>query len=256
MSAMRDEQPHLYTDLAPWFHLLTAPEEYAPGAAHGLAVLGEAIGEPPATILELGSGGGNNAFHMKAHAILTLTDLSPEMLALSRTINPECEHIEGDMRTLRLARTFDAVFVHDAISYLTTEADLRAAFETAFTHLRPGGAALFEPDHVRETYTDETDHGGHDATDPADPRALRYLQWRWDPDPDDTWYLDDFAYLLREADGTVRSSTDRHRLGLFPRATWPELLAEVGFVDARSVGTGYDDEDSVGAEGFLARRAV
>ena len=175
---MTDEQPNLYTHLAPWFHLLTAPEDYRAGAVHALAVLTEAIGEPPATILELGSGGGNNASHMKAHATLTLTDLSPEMLKLSRSINPECGHIEADMRTLRLeGRTFDAVFVHDAVSYLTTEADLRAAFETAWHHLRPGGAALFEPDHVRENYVDDTDHGGHDSADPSDPRALRYLQW-------------------------------------------------------------------------------
>ena len=48
------------------------------------------------------------------------------MLALSATLNPECEHLEGDMRTLRLGRTFDVVFIHDAISYLTTEDDLRA----------------------------------------------------------------------------------------------------------------------------------
>jgi hypothetical protein len=48
--------PHLYVDLPPWFHLLTAPEDYAPGAAHALAVLGEAIGDPPSTILELESG--------------------------------------------------------------------------------------------------------------------------------------------------------------------------------------------------------
>lgn len=251
---MTVEQPHLYTDLAPWFHLLTAPAEYEAGAAHAIAVLTEAIGEPPATILELGSGGGNNASHMKTHATLTLTDLSTDMLALSRTINPECEHIQGDMRSIRLeGRTFDAVFAHDAISYLTTEADLHSAFETAFVHLRPGGAALFEPDHVRETYADATDHGGHDSADPADRRALRYVQWRTDPDPADTWYLDEFAYLLREADGTTSVAADRHRLGLFPRATWFELLVGVGFVEARSVGSGYDDEE-VGAEGFLARK--
>ena len=28
---MGDEQPHLYTDLAPWFHLLTAPADYEAG---------------------------------------------------------------------------------------------------------------------------------------------------------------------------------------------------------------------------------
>jgi hypothetical protein len=245
-----DGAPRLYADLADWFHLLTAPADYAAGAAHALRVFTEALGEPPVTILELGSGGGNHASHMKAHATLTLTDRSPEMLALSRTINPECEHVEGDMRMLRLGRTFDAVFTHDAISYLTTEDDLRAALGTAFAHLRPGGAAIFEPDHVRETYADATEHGGHDGG-PGDGRSLRYLQWRWDPDPRDDWYLDDFAFLLREADGATRVVQDRHALGMFPRATWFRLFEEVGFSEAKTCGTGYEDED-VGAEGFLA----
>ena len=48
------------------------------------------------------------------------------MLDLSRTINPECEHVQGDMRTLRLGRVFDAIFVEDAVMYLTSVADLRA----------------------------------------------------------------------------------------------------------------------------------
>jgi SAM-dependent methyltransferase len=246
-----DKQPALYTDLAPWFHLLTAPEDYEREARHALDVLAEAIGGPPHTILELGSGGGNSASHLKAHARLTLTDLSEEMLAVSRTINPDVEHLQGDMRSLRLGgRIFDAVFVHDAISYLTTEDDLRAASETAFVHLRPGGAVLFEPDHVQETYADATDHGGHDG---ADGRALRYLQWRTDPDPADTWYVDEFAYLLREPDGTTRVAHDVHRLGLFPRAIWLRLLEDTGFVDVRVVSSPHDDEDT-GTEGFLGVR--
>jgi SAM-dependent methyltransferase len=250
----QDDAPRLYGDLAGWFHLLTAPADYAAGAAHAVETFTDAIGAPPATILELGSGGGNTASHLKAHTALTLTDLSPAMLELSRSINPECEHLQGDMRTLRLGRTFDAVFVHDAISYLTTEEDLRAALATAFVHLRPGGAAIFEPDHVRETYVDGTHHGGHDGG-PGDGRSLRYLEWRWDPEPSDDWYLADYAYLLRDVDGTVRAVRDRHRLGMFPRATWFRLLDEVGFVAARSCGTGYDDEE-VGAEGFLGVTAT
>ena len=156
--------------------------------------------------MELGSGGGNNASHMKAYATLTLTDLSPEMLELSRSLNPECEHIQGDMTTLQPGRPFDGVFVHDALPYLTTEEQLRAAIETAFVHTRPGGAAIFCPDHVRERFRESTDHGGHDGRD-GDPRSLRYLQWTWDPAPDDTWYVDDFAYLLREGAGEPRSCT-------------------------------------------------
>lgn len=130
------------------------------------------------------------------------------------------------MRTVRLGRTFDAVFVHDAVSYLTTEGDLRAAMETAFVHCRPGGAALFVPDFVRETFSvPRIEHGRHDG----EGRALRYLMWAWDPDPDDSTYLADFAYLLRDADGTVTVEHDRHVLGVFPRATWLGLLEETGF---------------------------
>ena len=248
-------QPSLYSELAPWFHLLTSPDDYGDEAAQALSLFNEALGEPPTTILELGSGGGNNASHMKAHATLTLTDLSPEMLELSRSLNPECEHIEGDMTTLRLDRTFDGVFVHDAVSYLTTEEQLRAAIETAFVHTRPGGAAIFCPDHVRERFRETTDHGGYDGKD-GDPRSLRYLQWTWDPDAGDTWYVDDMAYLLREGASEPRVVRDRHVLGLFPRATWMSLLAGAGFTPQTRTSTWIEDGDDAGAEIFLASRPL
>lgn len=133
--------PKLYRELAPWFHLLTAPAEYAEDARFYGAALRAACERPPATLLELGSGGGNTASHLKAEFTMTLVDLSPEMLALSQTINPECEHLERDMRTLRLGRVFDAVLIHDAISYMSDIGDLRRAVETASVHLQPGGAA-------------------------------------------------------------------------------------------------------------------
>ncbi len=141
----------IYGDLAPWFHLLTAPEDYAAEAERYRASILEAVPDAR-TLLELGSGGGNNASHLRAHFTCTLSDLSPQMLTLSRELNPECEHVLGDMRTLRLGRTFDAVFVHDAVMYLTTEDDLRACMVTAFAHTRPGGVALFVPDCTRETF--------------------------------------------------------------------------------------------------------
>jgi trans-aconitate methyltransferase len=217
------DPPLLYGELASWFHVLTPPEDYAAEAAIYLAALRSAT-RPCETLLELGSGGGNNAVHLKAHLRLTLTDLSPAMLAESRRLNPECEHVEGDMRTLRLGRTFDAVLLHDAVMYLTTEDDLRRALVTAREHLRPGGAALLAPDHVRETFAPATEHGGSDRGG----RALRYLEWVWDPDPGDTEYVADYVYALREADGEVRVVHDRHVEGVFPRDTWRRLLREVG----------------------------
>jgi SAM-dependent methyltransferase len=217
--------PRLYRDLSSWFHLLTAPEDYEEEAATYRELMIQSVTGPVETVLELGSGGGNNASHLKRHFRLTLVDVSPQMLDLSRSINPECRHVVGDMRTVRLGRAFDAVFVHDAVDYMRSENDLRAAMDTAFAHCRPGGAALFVPDHVRETFRGSTEHGGHNGPD----RALRYLQWTWDPDPADTVYLVDFAYILRHQSGAVRVEHDRHRCGLFPRATWMGLLAAAGF---------------------------
>jgi hypothetical protein len=180
---------------------------------------------PPGTLLELGSGGGNNAFHLKAHARLTLVDLAAPMLAESRRINPECEHIAGDMRSLRLGRLFDAVFVQDAISYMATASDLEQAIRTAFVHCRPGGVALFGPDYLRETFRSSTSHGGRDGAG----RALRYLEWTWDPDPDDTTYVVDFGFLLRDERAGLRIESERHQLGLFPRAEWLRIIGRAGF---------------------------
>jgi SAM-dependent methyltransferase len=222
---MPEPLPKLYVELAPWFHLLTAPTDYAEEAGFYRRTLTEAAGTPPRSLLELGSGGGNNASHFKEHVVCTLVDLSPHMLAVSKGLNPACEHIQGDMRTVRLGRVFDAVFVQDAVMYLTTEADLRQAMTTAFVHCRPGGIALFAPDHVRETFVPGTEHGGHDG----DGRALRYLEWTWDPDPSDTTFITDFAYLLREEGRPLRCEYDRHVCGLFGRAVWLRLLTEVGF---------------------------
>jgi SAM-dependent methyltransferase len=224
--------PAMYDDLAPWFHLLTAPEEYSDEAAFVLTALREVAEGPVATLLELGSGGGNTASHLKRDLRLTLTDLSAEMLALSESINPECEHLPGDMRTLRLGRTFDAVLAHDAICYMTSETDLLAAMTTAFEHLRPGGVAVFLPDHVRETFVEGTDHGGHDGPGIANgrpDRALRYLEWTTDPDPDDSTYQVDYAVLMRHADGKVEVRHDLHEEGLFPRQIWLDLLRSAGF---------------------------
>lgn len=215
----------MYTHNAPWFHALTAPEEYAEEAEIYRREILAASQIPVREVLELGSGGGNNASHLKHHFHLTLVDLSPDMLAISRALNPECEHFQGDMRAFRLDRHFDAVFVHDAVMYMTSLDDLRQAMVTAYLHCRPGGVALFVPDCVKETFRPSTDHGGHDR----EGRSMRYLEWNWDPDPADTTFIADFAYLLRQPDGTVRCEHDRHTLGLFPRADWLKLLEETGF---------------------------
>lgn len=222
---MSDNRLMLYSRLASWWPLLSAQADYREEAELFRRLFVEAGGSGVSTLLELGSGGGSNASHLKAHFEMTLVDVSPEMLRVSQSLNPECIHLEGDMRTVRLGQQFDGVFVHDAVSYMTTEEALGQAIETAFVHCRPGGVALFVPDRLRDTFRPSTSHGGHDGED----RSLRYLEWTSDRDPTDTAYEVDFAFLLRMEDGTVRVEQDQHILGLFSRADWLRLLSQAGF---------------------------
>jgi len=216
----------LYSELANWWPLLSTHEDYADEAAFFGQIFSQAGLSPSSSLLELGSGGGNNAFYLKKlFAHVTLTDLSPQMLEVSRLLNPDCEHLEGDMRTLRLGRVFDVVFIHDAIDYMITPQDLRDAIETAYVHCRAGGMALFVPDYVREIFQPSTEHGGHDG----DGRALRYLEWTYDPDENDHTYITEYVYMLREDGHPAQVEHDLHTCGLFSRDEWLSLLRELGF---------------------------
>ena len=236
----------LYTELASWWPLLSPPAHYVEEAADIIPTLQAAPDRPPRTLLELGSGGGSLAFHLKGHFQLTLSDRSEQMLAVSSQVNPECEHVAGDMRTLQLDRQFDLVMIHDAVMYLTDEASLRAAFANAYRHCRPGGALVILPDNVTETFAPETEPGGEDA---PDGRGLRYLQWTWDPDPTDTTFRTVWSFLLRDASGRVAVEMDDHLFGIFPRGSWLEWLRAEGFDPTSRM-------DPWNRDVFIARRTI
>jgi SAM-dependent methyltransferase len=236
-----------YGELAMWWPLISPPENYDEEAAFAELLRSATI--PVREVLELGSGGGHNARYLKSSYAMTLVDLSAEMIDVSRALNPECDHVQGDMRSIRLGRTFDAVFVHDAVDYMTDDAELGRAIETAFIHCRPGGIAVFVPDETAETFEESTDHGGTDA---ADGRGVRYLEWSWDPDPSDTWTLTGYAFMLRDADGSIRVVHDTHRTGLFGRSVWLRRLADAGF-EASAVPED-TTEDRTPRERFVGRR--
>jgi SAM-dependent methyltransferase len=230
MTTSTNDIPRIYADLASWWPLLSPPEEYADEAALYEQILLQASDEEPASLLELGSGGGSNAYHLKHTFTMTLVDYAEGMLDVSRIYNPECEHVQGDMRTVRLEEQFDAVFAHDAIMHMSSEEDLRAAFQTAFIHLKPGGIALFVPDFITETFEPHTIAGGHDGNG----RSLRYLQWVREPHGDHgTAFYVDFAYLLDEENGLPHVEQDRLTFGLFNEETWLRLMGDVGFTAER-----------------------
>ena len=214
----------LYNELAEWWDVFSPPADYVEEAEHLLTLL-QPERSPRLTLLELGSGGGSMASHLGRYFALTLTDVSAAMLDVSRRVNPTSEHIQGDLRTLALGREFDRVLLHDAVMYMTTEQDLFAALETARKHCRAGGRVIIAPDYVTETFTPTSAKGGYDA---PDGRGLRYLEWTWDPDPNDTVAEAAFAFIMRTPTGEVHVDSDRHRFGIFPRATWQRLLLQAG----------------------------
>lgn len=236
----------IYSEFTDWYHLLDPVADHAREAGVYRAHLERALSEAK-TLLELGAGAGNNALHWKHRFTCTLTDVSAQMLELSRRQNPECEHLVGDMCTLRLGRTFDVVLAHDAVMYLTSEAQLAAAAQTAFLHTRRGGVTLFLPDMVKETFTDETSlYEADDGT-----KSLRTLEWSWDPDPADDQCMTEYVFVMREH-GQVRTVHDRHLQGLFTRAQWVRALSSAGFeVEASE----HEVDDDTVVPFFLGRRA-
>ncbi len=58
--------PRLYRELADWYPLLTPVGDYVEEAAFYRGLFETHCQRPPRTLLELGSGGGHNAAHLKA----------------------------------------------------------------------------------------------------------------------------------------------------------------------------------------------
>ena len=163
------------------------------------------------------------ASHVDPNREVVLTDLSAEMLTVCQANNPNRECIAGDMRSLRLNRTFDAVLLHDAVMYLTSEADLQAAFDTAAAHLSDGGVLLVIPDVVHEQFQERAVSGGT-----VGRPGVQIMEWHWDPDPNDTTHRLDVSVLFRDESGTMKSMHESHTLGLFPTSTFIRCLFNAG----------------------------
>ena len=218
-------QPRLYGELAYLWPVISPPEEYREGAdVWRLAIL-DKLGQGRHRVLELGVGGGHNLSHLTPDFDAVAVDVSPEMLDLSRILNPAVQHHLGDMRTLRLEGTFDAVLIHDAIACMLTETDLAETFETARHHLRPGGLLITAPEWVRENFRAPMvlhwfrERGGLKVT------IQEYLH---DPDTGDTEIESVYTYTISE-NGRERTEQDTHITGLFPMSTWISLFQEAGF---------------------------
>ena len=235
----------MYSALADWWPLISSPSEYRDEAKLFSRIL-KREGRSPRTVLELGSGGGNTASHMKSDFSMTLVDIAPKMLAVSQALNPECQHIQGDMKSIRLETRFDAVFIHDAIMYMTDIKALTQALATAKHHCRPEGAILVIPSVYKSNFTPQTYQGGMDN----DGSSIRFLEWRHDPDPADSTFDVDFSFLLREEGKPTKAVHDHHTFGLFSHKEWRDAGASAGLT-CKQVSLDYENFPKTFVKGLL-----
>jgi ubiquinone/menaquinone biosynthesis C-methylase UbiE len=218
-------QERLYDDLAWLWPVLSPVEDYVEESDLFARLLSEAALGPVRSVLHLASGGGHIDHRLKERFDVTGVDRSGAMVDLACDLNPDVDYEIADMRDVRLGRSFDAVLIDDGVVYATSPEDLRAVFETAFVHLRPGGSMLvyveYEPSSFRQNSTTSKRRvgGGID---------LVCIENIFDPDPSDTVVETTYLYLVRR-DGGLTVEVDRHICGMFPLKVWRELLRETGF---------------------------
>ena len=210
----------VYTSLAPWWSVLTPPGTYDMEAQFFLSLLGPEI----RSLMELGSGIGAIASSMPQDIQCILVDRSEEMLTESRKRNPIAQHVCACVSDLSLRDRVDAVLIHDAIMYMTTEKQLLEMFSCAYRHLREGGKILVVPDVVKEYFHEHALHGGAQEGE----KTIQLMEWHWDPTANDKTYQLELSLLMREGDA-IRSHHETHTLGLFSVLEYTDALENVGF---------------------------
>jgi SAM-dependent methyltransferase len=162
----------VFARYARFYDLLNRDKPYEAEAAYVLARLRSAA--PVRTLLELGSGTGAHAAILAAQGLgIHGVERSADMveIANARAAGFSCEI--GDVRSIRLDRTFDAVIsLFHVVSYMIADDDVAAMFETARRHLEPGGLFLFDVWHGPAV-----DHQGPGARERTfEDQALRVVR--------------------------------------------------------------------------------
>jgi SAM-dependent methyltransferase len=141
----------VFSEYARYYDLLYKDKNYV-GESEYIHGLIQRFAPGARTVLELGSGTGKHAALLarksyQIHGVEISTDMLARAQALKENAGVEnaLEFTQGDIRDVRIGKTFDVVLsLFHVFSYMTTNDDLLAAFATARTHLKPGGILIFD----------------------------------------------------------------------------------------------------------------
>lgn len=213
-----------YNDLAWTVDWFVEPSDYEDEVSHYISLTHKHAANHTTSLLHMGSGAGGMDWVFKRHFTITGVDISSGMIAKARSTHPDIEYIEGDIRSLRLNRKFDAVVIPDCIDYMVTLDDLNKAIKTAVHHLKPSGTLLvvgktletFQNNNF--AYTGEKD-GIHipllenDYINPSTPNR----------------YEATLIYLILQQE-KLNVHMDRHVLGLFSQKNWENVFRDNALV--------------------------
>lgn len=224
LESSQDEK-RLYNDLCWIFPIITPLRHYIKETRNAFRLIRKWSEIPVKTILHLGCGGGHNDYVFRQYAQVTGVDLSSSMLKLASKLNPETVYCQGDMRTVRLNRTFDAVVAWDSMNHIQTTADLEKVFNTVHWHLKDGGVFLFLLDVNKEQFRQNITKSYSNRENGVE---VVFIENMYDPDPNDTTYESLFLYLIRKK-GKLTIETDHFLCGLYSNKTVLALLRKHGF---------------------------
>ncbi len=211
-----------YNELAWTEDWLADPAEYEDEVKAYVDLIQRTASESPRTLLHLGSGAGGHDTIFKRHFAVTGVDLSPGMLNKARKLHPDIEYIEGDMRTLRLDRQFDAVAIPDSIDYMASAEDLEQAIQTAVMHLKPGGVLLVTAKTKEVFQNNNFVYSGE-----KDNIHITLFENNYSNPFHPNTYEATLVYLIRQQ-GELTIHTEQQLLGLFPQATWDDAFKHAG----------------------------
>lgn len=211
-----------YNELAWTEDLLSDPADYEGEVAGYVDLIKRNSSHAPYTLLHLGCGAGGHDAFFKQHFAVTGVDISRGMLDTARLRHPYVEYIEGDMRTVRLDREFDAVAIPDSIDYMSSLPELQMAVETSVAHLKPGGILLVVGK-TREIF-----RGNNFAyTGEQEDLHVTLLENNYINLYRPETYEATLLYLIRRR-GELTIHTECHVLGLFSQEAWEKVFAEAG----------------------------
>ncbi|MEM7414405.1 MAG: class I SAM-dependent methyltransferase [Gemmatimonadota bacterium] len=213
-----------YSQAAEFYDLLYSAQKDYTREAELVARLIRGRSPEATSVLDVGCGTGAHAFGLQALGFdVDGVDVEPKFVEIAATKCPRGRFAVGDMRTLDLDRTYDAVVcLFSAIGYAQTLDGLQRSVTAMARLVSPSGVLLidpwFSPGELTDGYIATLTASSEDVTVTRMSRTLIR----------GTTSILEFEYLIGSGAGIERRS-ETHELGLFTEDQMRAALRDAGF---------------------------